>query len=108
MNNKEIALKNIDVFQREIDRVVTETEKMKKVLENLGWEIKLSSGYLNSTVECTASKEVGKDKRIVFKKRAKCHKNDVFIREFGDYLALAKVYTEIKEWENQEIYENVK
>ena len=106
MNNKKIALINVNEIQITLNAVKRTTKKNKKKLEKEGWEIKFAEKIpVNLTKKenkkpktfCKATKEVENDKKIVIEKKAECAENDVYIEELGEYLALARVYSAIKE-----------
>lgn len=101
------ALDNVDEFQRVFDLVKEDAEWAKKRLEIDDWEIEINAknkavaGFClvpdPYTIICTATKEVGEDKTITIKKQAKLADNHVYVQELGEYLALARVYSEIME-----------
>jgi hypothetical protein len=98
---KEIALRNINKFQNFIKRIKKQKERAIETLVNEGWKIEFGyQGELfdigEDTVVCFATKEVGEDKIVQFKRKAKVEPEDIYLVELGEYLALSKVFIAIK------------
>ena len=99
---EDIALHNVDQFQEFFKKIESNKKENIEMLENEGWKIEF--GYHtdpfdieDEVVICFATKEVGEEKRVQFRRKAKVAPGDLYVAELGQYLALGRIITAIKE-----------
>ena len=99
---EDIALHNVDQFQEFFKKIESNKKENIEMLENEGWKIEF--GYSGDVFDlgekkviCFATKEVGEGKRVQFRREANVAPGDLYVAELGEYLALGRIITAIKE-----------
>lgn len=99
-STEEIALHNVNKYQEFMSNLIEDTEENIEMLENEGWKIEFGySGEVFSDekdVICFATKEVGEDKSVQFRRKAKVAPGDIYSEEVGKCLSLGRILTAIK------------